>query len=180
MRTFWLGLIGPLVLITIEADNDKQYGMINRVLTECEYDAMTIGSKLGDTFHSFDEKTAIAECLTSDYLFENLGFVSHMNYNANGKGKQNGWTNCSKVSQCKYWSLEDRWVHILGDSKAHQIWETFVGPLLEKKTSYQEYASERCTKQNHTSRNMPPGYRFDFGNGSDIFARFLYFGLVCV
>ena len=166
MRSKWLGLISTLVLIIIEADNDKQYGMINRVLTECEYDAMTVGSKLGDAFHSFDEKTAISECLSSDYLSEHLGFESYMISKANnGKGKQNGWTNCSKISECKYWSLENKWVHILGDSKAHQIWETFVRPLLEKKSSYQEYASERCTKQNHTSRNVPPGYTFDFGNG---------------
>jgi hypothetical protein len=168
----WLSPFGGMLFFYLfltngEVLNDKQYGMINRVLTECEYDAMSVGSKLGDAFHSFDESTELAECLSSDYIADNLGFLSHMHQ----KKKKtitttSGWTNCSKVSECRYWSLENKWVHIMGDSKAHQVWETFMRPLVKNKASYQDYASDRCTNESPTPREIPPGYSFSFGNGA--------------
>jgi hypothetical protein len=122
----------------IFAIDDKPYGLINKVQTECEYDAISKGSKLGDNYNSFDEKTEVQECLNSDYFSKNLAFVNYL---------QDGSKNLQHGDGISYRSLEDKWIYMIGDSKVHQIWESFLRPLQEKKLSVSEYASTSCTAQ---------------------------------
>lgn len=57
--------------------NDAPYGMINRVLTDCEYVGLNVGSDLADTFNAMDEATEFDVRVHSDYLVEHLGFAGY-------------------------------------------------------------------------------------------------------
>jgi hypothetical protein len=59
--------------------NDAPYGMINRVLTDCEYVGLNVGSDLADTFNAMDEATEFDVRVHSDYLIEHLGFAGYLN-----------------------------------------------------------------------------------------------------
>lgn len=120
----------------IFAADDKPYGLVNKVQTECEYDAMSAGSKLADNYNSFDEKTEDQHCLKSDYFSKKLAFL---NYLEEGSSQQ--------VDSINYHCLEDKWIYMIGDSKVHQIWETFLRPLQKAKLSVGEYSSTNCTPQ---------------------------------
>ena len=154
------------LLLLIAAENDKPYGLVNKIQTECEYDAMSVGSKLGDNYNSFDETTGLDKCLNNDYFIKNLGFVDYLQQrntttsggSSSSSSSSYGWTNCSKVSDCKYASLENKWIYMIGDSKMHQIWETFLRPLTEEKLNVSDYIGESCTTQYATKQNEGKPY----------------------
>jgi hypothetical protein len=51
---FVLAFLSCKILITDGSSGDP-YGLINEVQTECEYQALTMGSRLSDAFNSYDE-----------------------------------------------------------------------------------------------------------------------------
>jgi len=64
-----------IILFAKAAINDAPYGMINRVLTDCEYVGINVGSELSDAFNAMDEATEFDVRVHSDYLVEHTGFA---------------------------------------------------------------------------------------------------------
>jgi hypothetical protein len=56
------------------------FGLINRVQTFCELNALTTASKLSDTYNSLDEATRKTDRMKQEFIMENTGF---------------GWTNAA-------------------------------------------------------------------------------------
>ena len=85
-RLFWslLLIFGPMQHIT--GDYGDPYGLISKVKTECEYEALTIGSKLVDQFNIYDEGTEMNFRLQNDYLVEHLGFARWVGVGLDGSG----------------------------------------------------------------------------------------------
>ena len=65
----------------VQAVNDAPYGMIDEVLTDCEYEGLNIGSELADSFNSMDEATEFDVRVHSDYFVELTGFAGSVNSN---------------------------------------------------------------------------------------------------
>jgi hypothetical protein len=53
----------------------RPYSLINRVQTECETIALSIGTLLSDFYNSFDEATEWDMRIHHDFLVEHLGFA---------------------------------------------------------------------------------------------------------
>lgn len=54
----------------------RPYTLVSRVQTECEAEALAIGSALADTFNALDEDTEWDLRLHQDFLVEHLGFAA--------------------------------------------------------------------------------------------------------
>ena len=59
--------------------NDAPYGMIDKVLTDCEYEGLNAGSELADSFNAMDEATEFDIRVHSDYFVEHTGFAGSAN-----------------------------------------------------------------------------------------------------
>ena len=59
----------------VQAVNDAPYGMIDKVLTDCEYEGLNVGSELADEFNAMDEATEFDVRVHSDYCVEHMGFA---------------------------------------------------------------------------------------------------------
>ena len=70
-------LLLSLVAKSVEVD-DHPFGMINKVQTYCEFEALRLGSSLSDAFNMYDENTEWDMRLHSEYLTEHLGFSPWM------------------------------------------------------------------------------------------------------
>ena len=103
------------------ADGDA-YGLISKLQTECELEALLVGSTLADRYNSFDEGTEWDTRLHNDYLIENLGFASWIQeglYRSGGKTphnnhaptlhKKGGWAGLKAINMSSYWALENQW-----------------------------------------------------------------------
>jgi len=65
------------------------YNMISKVQTECEADALSIGTMLADRYNSFDEDTEWDMRIHNDFLVQYLGFAGWIQM---GTWKSNGMT----------------------------------------------------------------------------------------
>jgi hypothetical protein len=52
---FFLLAVFACKVVIIDSSSGDPYGLITAVQTECEYQALTMGSRLGDAFNSYDE-----------------------------------------------------------------------------------------------------------------------------
>jgi hypothetical protein len=50
------------------------FGLISRVQTFCELNALTTASKLSDTYNSLDESTRKSDRMKQEYIMEHTGF----------------------------------------------------------------------------------------------------------
>jgi hypothetical protein len=57
-------------------DAGGAYTLINRIETECELEALSVGTALADRYNSADEATEWDVRIHNDYLTEHLGFAS--------------------------------------------------------------------------------------------------------
>ena len=46
--------------------------------------------------------------------------------------QRGGWAGSKNISESAYWSFQDQWVYMMGDSTQRQIWATFVSPFQGK------------------------------------------------
>lgn len=56
----------------------RQYSstiLINKIIRECELEALSVGTRLADHYSSFDEQTEWDVRIHHDYLVEHLGFA---------------------------------------------------------------------------------------------------------
>ena len=57
------------------SDLGAPYTLISKVQTECEREALSYGTKLGDSYNDFDELTEWDMRIHNDYITEHLGFA---------------------------------------------------------------------------------------------------------
>lgn len=63
---FFAWIVSALVGITNGNDGDP-FTLINPVQTECEYQALMVGSRLSDSFNSYDEEVPFYQRFRHDY-----------------------------------------------------------------------------------------------------------------
>jgi len=158
------------------ATNDAPYGMINRVLTDCEYVGINVGSELSDAFNAMDEATEFDIRVHSDYVVEHTGFAGFLQsgtwkntaltankQSAPALQKKGGWNGRNNVGSSSYWALENKWVYLMGDSTMRQIWAAFQNPLQNREfeKNAKEWAREKCIKQLPHRKSHPIGQYFD-------------------
>lgn len=80
------------------------YGLITKVQNECEFSAITFGTRIVDSYNNFDEATERDVRIHHDYLVENLGFS---NWIQAGLWKNTGLTANKKHAP----SLQKVWLY---------------------------------------------------------------------
>jgi hypothetical protein len=71
----WIFIFSHLSPWLLVSPNDgRPYTLINRVQTDCEMEAITIGSTLAAYFNGFDEEVSLETRLQLDFLSEHLAF----------------------------------------------------------------------------------------------------------
>lgn len=138
------------------------YEHISRMQTECELEALQVGTALADRYNSLDEASEWDVRLHNDYLIENLGFAGWMGeglYKTNGKTphknhaphlqRNGGWAGRQSVNMSSYWALEDQWLYMMGDSTQRQVWATFVSPFANNnfERNAKNWTREHCARQ---------------------------------
>lgn len=151
------------------------YGMITRTQTECETEAILIGTILADKYNSFDEDTEWDSRIHNDFHVEHLGFAGWIQMGTWGsKGRtphgvhapalhrKGGWAGAKQVSNSSFWVLENKWVYMMGDSTVRQIWATFVSPFQNNdfEKNAKEWTRERCERQFPKRKAHPGGGHF--------------------
>jgi hypothetical protein len=154
---FWLIFSIP----NIQSASD-QYTLINRVQTECELEALQVGSMLADRYNSFDEGTEWDTRIHNDYLTEHLGFANWIAQGMHRTGgktahgdkasdlyKKGGWQGIKRVNESSYWALEDQWLYMMGDSTQRQIWATFLSPSqnADFEKNAKNFTRDNCERQ---------------------------------
>ena len=69
-----------------ECNYGDPFGMITKIQTFCEHDAITMASKLSDTYNSLDEITNRQARMQHEFIVEHLGF----GWDAAFSGKDHG------------------------------------------------------------------------------------------
>jgi hypothetical protein len=70
----WLVLVF-IIFETVGREIGEPFGMISKVQSACEVEALAVGSKLADYYNSYDEETEWDARVHHDYLVQNLGFA---------------------------------------------------------------------------------------------------------
>ena len=158
-------------------DSGSAYTLIGRLETECELEALTVGSMLADRYNSLDEATEWDVRIHNDFLTEHLGFAGWIQQGTWGsKGqtpdrqsaamlyKRGGWAGSKNLeaSNSSSWPLENQWLYMLGDSTQRQIWGSINSPLAshEFERNAKEWSRENCAKQFPHRKRHPEGQYF--------------------
>ena len=150
----------PHIRVAISADG-AAYSMITRQQTDCELEALSVGSALADNYNKYDEDTEWDQRIHDDYLTERLGFAGWIQSGADNKGKtplgvdskmlhtKGGWTGHKMINTSSYWAMEDQWLYMMGDSTTRQVWATFASPFQtnEFERNAKEWTRDNCARQ---------------------------------
>ena len=66
-------VIKALLLLVLVLVFHSSYSLISQIQSECELEALNIGSRLADSYTSYDEATEWDVRIHHDYLVEHLG-----------------------------------------------------------------------------------------------------------
>jgi len=153
------------------------YTLIGRLETECETEALRVGSLLADRYNSLDEATEWDVRIHNEFLTEHLGFAGWIGQGTWGsKGltpdkksapmlqQRGGWSGAKNLaaSNSSYWPLENQWLYMMGDSTQRQIWGSINSPLTshEFERNAKEWSRENCAKQFPHRKRHPEGQWF--------------------
>ena len=53
----------------------RPYTLLDKITTQCELEALSVGTRLADQYNMFDEQTEWDTRIHNDYLVEHLGFA---------------------------------------------------------------------------------------------------------
>jgi hypothetical protein len=164
-RSYWC-CSSLLVLSCLLSTNGEvastAYTLLTKQQTECELEALTVGSMLADRYNSHDEATEWDTRIHDDYMTQHLGFAGWIQmgtYRSGGKTangrdakvlhRQGGWAGQKAFNTSAYWALENQWLYMMGDSTQRQIWATFVSPFQNNdfERNAKEWSREHCARQ---------------------------------
>ena len=160
---------------------DRPYTLISKVQTECELEALRVGTALADHYNSYDEATEWDARIHEDFLTKNLGFAGWIQMGTWKSGgltatkqvasklhQNGGWAGSKNLSSSSYSGLNNQWLYIMGDSTTRQVWSSFVSPFQNNdfERNAKEWTRENCARQDpHRKHHAPGDYFPDEGWG---------------
>ena len=128
------------ITISICAAHDgSPYGLIDAVQTECEYQALTWGSRLTDAWNSYDESVAFKDRFGHEFFAQSASFSKMIHFEMVRRPELfEGVPHHHKHVTHKpgmhkgappFHPLLDNWVYLLGDSSLYSIWMSMRGPI---------------------------------------------------
>lgn len=143
--------IAAVIVTVCLSDSDLPYTFIGPVTTECEFVALTIGSRLADAFNSYDEfytgNRFQHEYFHASNIYSN-GFMRlhHADLSRHhlvepfrkNKTSHHDHSTTSRVSHKSHQhsnssslhALNDKWLYILGDETMTPVFRSLAFPLL--------------------------------------------------
>ena len=155
--------------------SDKPYTLISKVQTECELEALRVGSALADHYNSYDEATEWDARVHEDFLTKNLGFAGWIQMGTWKSGgltatrqvasvlhRDGGWAGSKNLSSSSYGGLNNLWLYVMGDSTTRQVWSSFVSPFQNNdfERNAKEWTRENCARQFPHRKHHAPGDYF--------------------
>jgi hypothetical protein len=156
-------------------EGGSPYSLITKRQTQCEVEALAIGSALADNYNSLDEETEWDSRMHSDYLAEYLGFFGLITQGVWGKAgrtsefrdanklqKAGKWLRQKNLTESAYWALENQWIYMMGDSTHRQVWATLEAPSQgnDFERNSKEWTRENCRRQYPHRRRHPANGAF--------------------
>ena len=105
------------------------YSLEKERLVHCELEALKVGTRLADVYNGPIEMEEWDIRVHQELLMEHLGFAPWMAngvYKSGGKTpkgistsvlrERGGWAGKSNTSESPYWSLDNSWLYLMGDS----------------------------------------------------------------
>ena len=145
-----------------QAIKGDAYDLISRQQTECEVEALQVGTALADRYNSLDEGSERDVRMHNDYLTENLGFADWLKWGLPNSGGRTphknlaprlqtngGWSGLQTVNMSSYWALDDQWIYMMGDSTQRQVWVAFVSSFADNnfERNAKNWTREHCAPQ---------------------------------
>mmetsp|Transcript_22325 Transcript_22325/g.37347 ORF Transcript_22325/g.37347 Transcript_22325/m.37347 type:complete len:394 (+) Transcript_22325:92-1273(+) len=164
------------IFLTGKSASGDHHSLVDPIITACELEALSVGTRLADHYQSYDEATEWDVRIHDDYLVQYLGFAgwiqlglyknTHLTATKQDTHKlhqRGGWVGHNNVSQSAYWPFNNKWVYMMGDSTQRQIWATFVSPFQNNdfERNAKEWTRERCDRQYPHRKNHPAGDYFE-------------------
>lgn len=151
-------LVAIWVHQTISAPGDA-YGMVSDVQTECEYEALYVGSRLADVYNSYDETVLPIDRIQHDFYRRVPSFARLVQYEltrktipgqaflsadfatdtagGGGGGGKKAFKGDNKfhhdIAHTAFRPLANRWLHFIGDATLKSWLHTLILPFHGKK-----------------------------------------------
>ena len=169
MVFYYLLIILFAAINSVQSLKGDPYDMLSRIQTECEIEALQVGTALADRFNSLDEGTNKDVRMHNDYLTENLGFAKWLKEgftphkkHAHHLQAKGGWLDRPSLNISSHWALEDQWLYMMGDSTQRQVWLTFVAQFVNStvENDAKDWTRKHCARQDSYRKAHPVGGNF--------------------
>ncbi len=150
MNVLLLELLSVFLLLQIfpcPGDPGDAYGMINAVQTECEFEALTTGSRLADAYNSYDESVSSIDRTHHQYYHRvpyfsrmihyevdrhysmpsNVHHAQHKHNHPHFKSEDKMHHN--STSNIAFRPMMNKWIYFLGDGTLRPIVSTLLSPF---------------------------------------------------
>ncbi len=150
MQTFFVKLVSfffSLQVLQCPGDPGDAYGMINAVQTDCEYEALTSGTRLSDVYNSYDESIPAID-RTHHQFYHRIPYFSRMihyeidrhyslptnTHHSSHKQthphfKTEDKMHHNSTSNIAFRPLMNKWIYFLGDGSLRPIISTLLTPF---------------------------------------------------
>lgn len=131
---------------TVVGNDGDPYTMLSAINTECEFLGLTIGTRLCDSFNSYDEFSN-QDRLHHDYMFNqdphNAAFVRllHSDRHRHVRGEKRNVTSHVPPNRVErvhhhvnasasiFHAIANKWIYFLGDYSLAPLYRSLLGPL---------------------------------------------------
>ena len=138
-------------ILFISSNIHAQQGVILKQLAKCEYEALKLGTDMGDIMNTPLGSESWSERVNQDSIVEQLAFAPYMSKGIRGSGHTLTGSNSKELHEKGNWSghsvedspyhvLNHKWVYMFGDSTTRQVWASFAA-------SFQSNNFERNAKE---------------------------------
>ncbi|RYH25571.1 hypothetical protein EON65_15500 [archaeon] len=139
LRHIFYFLCFTVHILQSAAHDGSPYGLIDAVQTECEYQALTWGTRLTDAWNSYDESIPFKDRFGHDFYYQSASFSKMIHFEMVRRPELfEGVPHHHKHVVHKpgmhkgappFHPLLDKWIYMLGDSSLYSVWMSIRGPI---------------------------------------------------
>jgi hypothetical protein len=173
MVSLW-AIVAARQFVGLSADAGDAYGLISALQTECEMEALTVGSRLSDAFNSYDETVGLIGRTQHRFFQRQPFFFRLLHHGLEQQRKAAGHHNSglkpqheerlhknSTINSGAFGHLADKWVYFLGDRSLFPVVQTLLSPFHAADVDSEQWKQQHCTNSktssNYTSTPTLPG-----------------------
>ena len=151
-----------LVAVTLHKGTALHKDFSKEHIGKCEYDALRLGTGLGDVFNLPIDTRDWSERVHQNFIAKHLGFAPWLKDGVKGSKKtltaddieelrrEQGWI-AHNSTDSPYAVLNNKWIYMFGDSTTRQVWASFAASFQGNnfERNAKEWTRQYCNKQAH-------------------------------